>query len=195
MAPGWEHASGAPLEALVSAPLGAAALARRTGCSHATLRSLERRGLLRLENVTDVPPPPAPREGRGADGQRRAHCRPGGGVRADRVAAEAGRDRPGERRPLLLHGVTGSGKTEVYLRSVAAALERGGSAVVLVPEIALTPQTAGRFVERFGEQVAVMHSRLSQRERYDEWWRMRRGEAQVVWARARRCSRRSTTWG
>ena len=86
---------------------------------------------------------------------------------------------PGEARPLLLHGVTGSGKTEVYLRSVAAALERGHSAVVLVPEIALTPQTAGRFVERFGDQVAVMHSRLSQRERYDEWWRMRRGEARV----------------
>ena len=83
------------------------------------------------------------------------------------------------RRPLLLHGVTGSGKTEVYLRAVAAALERGRSAIVLVPEIALTPQTAGRFVERFGEQVAVMHSRLSQRERYDEWWRMRRGEARV----------------
>ena len=62
---------------------------------------------------------------------------------------------------------------------MAAALERGRSAIVLVPEIALTPQTAGRFVERFGDQVAVMHSRLSQRERYDEWWRMRRGEARV----------------
>ena len=84
-----------------------------------------------------------------------------------------------ERRPLLLHGVTGSGKTEVYLRAVAAALERGRSAIVLVPEIALTPQTAGRFVERFGDAVAVLHSRLSQRERYDEWWRLRRGEARV----------------
>ena len=71
--------------------------------------------------------------------------------------------------PLLLHGVTGSGKTEVYLRAVAAALERGRSAIVLVPEIALTPQTAGRFVERFGDAVAVMHSRLTARERYDEW--------------------------
>ena len=82
-------------------------------------------------------------------------------------------------KPLLLHGVTGSGKTEVYLRSVAAALERGRSAIVLVPEIALTPQTAGRFVERFGDAVAIMHSQLSARERYDEWWRMRRGEARV----------------
>ncbi len=81
--------------------------------------------------------------------------------------------------PLLLHGVTGSGKTEVYLRAVAETLARDRSAIVLVPEIALTPQTAGRFVERFGDSVAVMHSRLSQRERYDEWWRMRRGEARV----------------
>ena len=90
--------------------------------------------------------------------------------------AAPGHDVP---RPLLLHGVTGSGKTEVYLRTVAAALERGRSAIVLVPEIALTPQTAGRFVERFGDAVAVMHSRLSPRERYDEWWRMRRGDARV----------------
>ncbi len=62
---------------------------------------------------------------------------------------------------------------------MAAALERGRSAIVLVPEIALTPQTAGRFVERFGDAVAVMHSRLSPRERYDEWWRMRRGAARL----------------
>ncbi len=75
------------------------------------------------------------------------------------------------RAPLLLHGVTGSGKTEVYLRAVAAALERGRSAIVLVPEIALTPQTAGRFVERFGDAVAILHSQLTARERYDEWWR------------------------
>ncbi len=80
---------------------------------------------------------------------------------------------------LLLHGVTGSGKTEVYLRAVAAALERGRSAIVLVPEIALTPQTAGRFEERFGSLVAVLHSKLGAGERYDEWLRLRRGEARV----------------
>ena len=88
-------------------------------------------------------------------------------------------DAGGGGRPLLLHGVTGSGKTEVYLRAVASALERGRSAIVLVPEIALTPQTAGRFVERFGDPVAVVHSRLAARERYDEWRRMRSGEARV----------------
>ena len=82
-------------------------------------------------------------------------------------------------RRLLLHGVTGSGKTEVYLQAVAAALERGRTAIVLVPEIALTPQTAGRVVERFGDTVAVLHSRLTQRERFDEWARLRDGEARV----------------
>src|SRR5204862_7989788 len=79
----------------------------------------------------------------------------------------------------LLHGVTGSGKTEVYLRAVAEALDRGRSAIVLVPEIALTPQTAGRFEERFGDAVAVLHSKLGAGERYDEWARLRRGEARV----------------
>jgi primosomal protein N' (replication factor Y) len=164
------------LEALAGAPLGAAALARRTGCSHSTLRSLERRGLLRLENAADaLRRPRVDRVGAWAGtvaltaDQRAAFAQIEGGLEPSEPP----------RRPLLLHGVTGSGKTEVYLRSVAAALERGRSAIVLVPEIALTPQTAGRFVERFGEQVAVMHSRLSQRERYDEWWRVRRGEARV----------------
>ncbi|GAC1525488.1 MAG: hypothetical protein NVS2B6_12750 [Thermoleophilaceae bacterium] len=80
---------------------------------------------------------------------------------------------------LLLHGVTGSGKTEVYLQAAQAALARGRSTIVLVPEIALTPQTAGRFEQRFGNQVAVLHSRLGAGERYDEWLRLRRGEARV----------------
>ena len=79
----------------------------------------------------------------------------------------------------LLHGVTGSGKTEIYLRAVAAALDGGSSAIVLVPEIALTPQTAWRFQARFGDIVAVLHSGLGQGERYDEWRRLRGGEARV----------------
>jgi primosomal protein N' (replication factor Y) len=79
----------------------------------------------------------------------------------------------------LLQGVTGSGKTEVYLRAAAAALEQGRGAIVLVPEIALTPQIVGRFSERFGETVAVLHSRLRPGERYEEWRRLRTGEARV----------------
>ncbi len=79
----------------------------------------------------------------------------------------------------LLHGVTGSGKTEIYLRAAAATLEQGRGAIVLVPEISLTPQIVGRFIERFDETVAVLHSRLTPGQRYAEWRRLRSGEARV----------------
>jgi primosomal protein N' (replication factor Y) (superfamily II helicase) len=79
----------------------------------------------------------------------------------------------------LLHGVTGSGKTEIYLRAAETALEQGRGVIVLVPEIALTPQTVGRFIERFGETVAVLHSQLRPGERYAEWRRLREGEARI----------------
>jgi primosomal protein N' (replication factor Y) len=79
----------------------------------------------------------------------------------------------------LLHGVTGSGKTEIYLRAAATALEQGRGAIVLVPEIGLTPQIVGRFVERFGDTVAVLHSQLRPAQRYEEWRRLRSGEARV----------------
>lgn len=83
-------------------------------------------------------------------------------------------------KPVLLFGVTGSGKTEVYLQAIAAVLEMGMGAIVLVPEIALTPQTVQRFRSRFGEKIAVLHSALSDGERFDEWKRIRAGEARVV---------------
>jgi primosomal protein N' (replication factor Y) len=85
----------------------------------------------------------------------------------------------GEPEQLLLHGVTGSGKTEVYLQAAAAALREGRGAIVLVPEIALTPQIVGRFVERFGDTVAVLHSQLRPAQRYAEWRRLREGQARV----------------
>ena len=84
------------------------------------------------------------------------------------------------RKPVLLFGVTGSGKTEVYLQAIAKELEEGRGAIVMVPEIALTPQTVGRFASRFGDHVAVLHSALSDGERYDEWHRIRSGMARVV---------------
>jgi primosomal protein N' (replication factor Y) len=80
----------------------------------------------------------------------------------------------------LLHGVTGSGKTEIYLRALAEAVGQGKKGIVLVPEIALTPQTIERFAARFPRRVAVLHSRLSLGEQYDEWHRIRRGEFDVV---------------
>lgn len=81
----------------------------------------------------------------------------------------------------LLHGVTGSGKTEVYMRAIQECVSRGRSAIMLVPEISLTKQIIDRFIGRFGrEQIAVLHSRLTKRERYDEWTRIRNGEVKIV---------------
>ena len=82
--------------------------------------------------------------------------------------------------PFLLEGVTGSGKTEVYLQVIQEALSRGKTAIMLVPEISLTPQVTNRFISRFGKKVAILHSGLSNGEKYDEWRKVERGEAQVV---------------
>jgi primosomal protein N' (replication factor Y) len=147
-----------------------ASLPRWAGPDRESLRRLEARGLVRV----------------GPRAQRRAPEHVAVGARGPRPALTDDQQRalraivraaPGEQ--LLLHGVTGSGKTEVYLGAVEEALARGQGAVVLVPEIALTPQIVGRFVERFGDTVAVLHSKLSKGERYDEWQRLRRGEARV----------------
>ena len=82
--------------------------------------------------------------------------------------------------PFLLHGITGSGKTEVYLRGVEAALASGRGAILLVPEIGLTPMLLRSARSRFGATVSVLHSELSAGERHDEWWRIREGDARVV---------------
>jgi primosomal protein N' (replication factor Y) len=140
------------------------------------LRRLEERGLVRLEHreaprrpvdrplgtASAVPPTLTGDQRRALDAVQHAFAAP--------ASAADG---------LLLHGVTGSGKTEVYLQAVAWTLEAGRSAIVLVPEIALTPQLLWRFQRRFGDVVAVLHSGLRVGERHDEWLRLRRGEARV----------------
>src|SRR5699024_5738410 len=83
-------------------------------------------------------------------------------------------------KTFLLEGVTGSGKTEIYLQTIAKALTVGQTALMLVPEITLTPQMVRRVKSRFGDDVAVMHSGLSDGERYDEWRRVQRSEVHVV---------------
>lgn len=85
-----------------------------------------------------------------------------------------------ESRPILLEGITGSGKTEVYLHIIDHTLSLGKTAIVLVPEIALTPQMTNRFISRFGQQVAIMHSGLSDGEKFDEWRKIKSGQARVV---------------
>jgi primosomal protein N' (replication factor Y) len=98
-----------------------------------------------------------------------------------RVLAEIEpRLKAGEYAPFLLHGVTGSGKTEVYIRAMRVALELGRSAMMLVPEIALTPVFSRRLKQHFGDNVAIFHSSLSKGERFDEWTRVRRGDARIV---------------
>ena len=86
----------------------------------------------------------------------------------------------GEHRTFLLHGITASGKTEVYLQAIDRVLKKGAKAIMLVPEIALTPQTIERFVSRFGQRVAVIHSHLTPAKRYLEWKRIKDGAADIV---------------
>ncbi len=87
---------------------------------------------------------------------------------------------PDSRQPFLLEGVTGSGKTEIYLRATEEVIQRGKQAIILVPEIALTPQTVYRFLSRFPGQVGLVHSKLSEGERYDTWRRARAGLLKII---------------
>ncbi|MBE2223086.1 MAG: primosomal protein N' [Anaerolineae bacterium] len=103
-----------------------------------------------------------------------------GRVKVAMIKAEGERQNAEEGRAFLLHGVTGSGKTEIYMRAIEYALAQGQQAVVLVPEIALTPQTVRRFAARFPGRVAVLHSGLSEGERYDTWRRARQGLFDIV---------------
>jgi primosomal protein N' (replication factor Y) (superfamily II helicase) len=151
--------------------LRTAELAAR-GVGRDALRRLERRGLVRLSERRVRRRPEAAQIGApttavSLDGAQRAAVK--------RIVA--GLDGPGGE--LLLHGVTGSGKTEVYLAAAEAALARGRGAIVLVPEIGMTPQALSRFESRFGDRVAVLHSRLGAGQRRDEWQRLRDGEARI----------------
>ncbi|MBX5464672.1 MAG: primosomal protein N', partial [Clostridia bacterium] len=148
-------------------------LERAAGVGAATLRAMVRAGLLAVERrerergAWREPPEPDRRPVLNSFQEE--------AVAEIRRAVEAS-----AHAVFLLQGVTGSGKTEVYLRALEAVLAAGRQAIVLVPEIALTPQTVARFRARFGDRVAVFHSGLGEGERYDAWWRVRRGEAAVV---------------
>ncbi|MGI8713871.1 MAG: replication restart helicase PriA [Solirubrobacteraceae bacterium] len=158
------------LTALQAGPVIAAQLGTES------LRRLERRGLVGLHHRAQPRRPVSH-----ALGAASATAPP---LTVDQSVAlqavlDALRHPAGDHPGFLLHGVTGSGKTEVYLGAVQATLAAGRSAIVLVPEIALTPQVLWRFQARFGDVVAVLHSALSVGERHDEWMRLRTGEARV----------------
>ena len=146
----------------------------RLGLSRAVLRGLEIRGLVEIvEERVDRDPfvdRPAPEAQRHAPTDAQAAA-----VRA--ILAAHDEDPP---RPRLLRGVTGSGKTLVYLEVLEAVARTGRGAIVLVPEIALTPQTVARFRARFGDTVAVLHSALSDGERYDAWRALREGRRHIA---------------
>jgi primosomal protein N' (replication factor Y) (superfamily II helicase) len=136
------------------------------------LKAMQKKGLLTFEEVAVV------REVQeGLRQSRPAALTP---EQAVAVAALIEAMQAGAFSPYLLHGVTGSGKTEVYLRLVEAAQERGKGALVLVPEIALTPQLVGRFQSRFGQKVAVLHSGLKDSQRLRHWQALRRGEVTIA---------------
>ena len=146
----------------------------------AALKAMEKAGLLRLE-IEEVRRDP---DAEGVEEFVETHPLPLNGEQAAALAAVlAAVAEPATAKPILLLGVTGSGKTEVYLQAAQRALDLGKTVLVLVPEISLTPQTVRRFKARFAamrEQVAVLHSNLSQGERFDEWHRIHKGKARIV---------------
>ena len=144
-----------------------------TGASARTLKAMEKAGLLAFSEEEELRVPQATEVEPGApivlNGEQQAAY--------DGILSLMDSGKP---EAALLHGVTGSGKTQVYLRLVQEALDRGKTAMVLVPEIILTPQMMRKFSSYFGSKVCMLHSSLRMTERYDQWKRIRRGEVQVV---------------
>ena len=159
----------------IGRPATAAEIRAKTGATASLLRALSERGLLLFFEQE------APGEGPSLGGPPtppRAVALTPEQAAIERELAPALRGR--QYLPALLRGVTGSGKTEIYLRAISTALEAGRCAVWLVPEIALTPFFARRLLSQFGEQAAVLHSGLSERQRGEAWGRIRDGQARVV---------------
>jgi primosomal protein N' (replication factor Y) len=147
------------------------------GVSEGVVAALAARGLLALEEREVSLDPYA---GGGALPDVAAEGAPSTGQRAAIEAIRAALEGSGRLEPVLLQGVTGSGKTRVYVEAVAAVVERGGRAIVLVPEIGLAAPTVARFRSRFGDRVAVLHSGLSRGERVSAWNRLRSGDASIA---------------
>ena len=150
----------------------------RAGVPEGTLGTLVRRGLVRLEEVAQGFQVSG--LGRGGEGKRFAHEHALNEVQTEALASIAAALAKGGFQPHLLFGVTGSGKTAVYVAAMQRVLAAGKSALLLVPEIGLTPATAAQMVAAFGTEVALLHSQLTPDERAEQWHRVRRGEARVV---------------
>ena len=163
----WLEAAGGSAELAV--------LREQLGCSRAVITQLERKGVIA---VVDEEVMRDPFRGHGGFAPASEQSPTTAQVKAlDIMVTALGEGRP---RPILLHGVTGSGKTLVYVELLQRVLACGRTAIVLVPEISLTPQTVARFRARFGDRVAVLHSGLSDGERYDQWRSLRTGDKRIV---------------
>jgi primosomal protein N' (replication factor Y) len=164
--------------AKLSGPIAAAELLRQVSLDNQTLRAVEKRGFIRLHEEAVARDPHADEQFLESTN---LILNPEQAVAL--TAIEEALANPRAAKPILLHGVTGSGKTEIYLQAIHSALARGKTAIVLVPEISLTPQTVERFKSRFAgaqETVAVLHSHLSEGERHDEWHKIHAGRARIV---------------
>ena len=146
---------------------------KELGITAQTVKALAEAGILRVETDTMLRNPVKPSEVE----EHPVTLYPAQQAAVDGILS---RVRQGDKRPSLIHGVTGSGKTEIYMELIAAVLEEGRQAIVLIPEIVLTFQTVLRFYRRFGDQVSILHSRLSAGERYDQLERARKGEVRVM---------------
>ncbi len=158
-------------------PVPWSAARQETGCSKSIANALEQRGLVKFEKV-EVRRQPVSYENITPSTPLKLAADQQTAFNAIKSELVGGEDMSA--RVFLLHGVTGSGKTEIYLQSLAEALKKGKKGIVLVPEISLTPQTIERFASRFPGRVGVLHSRLSTGEQFDEWRRIKNGECDVV---------------
>ena len=167
-------------EAVARGDVRVAELSTELGAVSGALRALEQKGVVAIEHrrrMRGMQTASAAQHGHVFTPSPKPDLTPGQ-ARALQLIDEARAHNRGD--VVVVDGVTGSGKTELYLRAIEETLAQGRTACVLVPEISLTPQTVGRFRGRFGDMVAVMHSRMSQGERYDQWDFIRSGEARVV---------------
>lgn len=161
------------LQALMEHPvIDYEVVTRKLNVTAAVIRAMTEQGVVKVESMRSYRNPVKPEQA----GTYVKVLNPLQQQAVDTITANAA----GEKKPCLIHGVTGSGKTEVYMELIAEAISQGKQCIVLIPEIALTYQTVMRFYSRFGDRISIMNSKLSAGERYDQFERAKRGDVDVM---------------